>query len=44
MRGAPVLLILGALMVVAGATVLAWPFGLMVAGALVLLAAVDLRR
>ena len=41
---AAVLLVIGAGLVIAGAALLAWPAGLLSAGVLALLAAIDLRR
>lgn len=45
MHGAEVMLLgIGAAFVVAGAIAISWPFGFLVTGLLMLLAAVDLRR
>jgi hypothetical protein len=41
---AAVLLALGCALTVAGAALLAWPAGVLVAGVLLLLAGIDLRR
>ena len=41
---AAALLVIGAACLIAGATVLLWPAGLMTAGLLLILGAIDLRR